>query len=96
MSTAFNQIDGMDIVCVYDTGTTDTAQDLGEDVRWNLAPWEVAHSSEGDRYSRVYVTTRDAARDPYTKRSACRVEPEPRSAEVIDDLNLACTNPRPS
>lgn len=54
----------MDIVCVYDTGTTDTAQDLGEDINGNLTPREVTTSSERNGHRGIDMTTRHTAGNP--------------------------------
>ena len=48
MPAAFDEINCVNVVCINDTRAADTAQDLGEDVRWNLAPWEVSECRESN------------------------------------------------
>ena len=63
MASTFDDIDGMNVVGIDDTGAAKTAHDLGEDVGGDLAPGEVTESGESDCDRRVNVSARDAARD---------------------------------
>lgn len=67
MTSALECVDGMDIVGVDNTGATDTAEQLGEDVARDLAPWEASQSCERNGDSGVNVSARNAARDPGTQ-----------------------------
>lgn len=66
----FYEIDGMNVVGVYDARSAQTAHDLSEDEAGNLAPREVAKCSKRNRDSGVDMSTRNTARDPDTKGSA--------------------------
>ena len=67
MPSTLDEVDGVNVVGVDDPGAAQTAHNLSKDVGGDLAPGEVAEHGECECYRRVDVTSRDTARDPYTK-----------------------------
>ena len=59
MPSPFDQIDGMDVVCVDDPSAAQSAHDLGKNVRRNLAPGEVPERRERDRHCGVDMASGD-------------------------------------
>ena len=70
VATPFDQIDSMYVVGVYDAGTTDTSQDLGEDINGHFTPREVAASGKSDSDRGINMTARYTAGNPDAKRCA--------------------------
>ena len=50
----------MNVICVNDTCTTETAHELGENVGWYLFPGEIPEDCEGDCYCRINVASGDS------------------------------------
>ena len=53
-----DDVDGVNVVGVDDTGTTKSSHELGEDICGNLTPGEVPERRERDGHRRVNVTPR--------------------------------------
>ena len=73
MTTALDEVDRMDIICVYDSSTTQSTHELGKNVRGDLAPREVPPERRHcDRDGRVNVAGRDPGGDPRAQRETDR------------------------
>ena len=60
MASTLNDVNGMNVICVNDTCTTETAHELGENVGWYLFPGEIPEDCEGDCYCRINVGSGDS------------------------------------
>ena len=70
MPAALDEVDGVDVVGVNDTGAAQSTHGLRENVPGDLAPGEVPEGGEGDGHRRVDVAWGDPSRDPYAQGEA--------------------------
>lgn len=60
VAASLNDVDGVDVVGIDDPGAAQSAHDLGEDVRRDLAPGEVPECRECNGHCGVDVTSGNA------------------------------------
>ena len=67
MTTAFDEIDRVDVVSVNTPCTTNTSKDLGKYVDGDLTPREISEGGKSNSNSRINVSAGNPARNPNTK-----------------------------
>lgn len=65
VASAFNDVDGMNVVCIDNTGSAETSHYLGEYIDRYFAPREIAESRECNSDCRIDVSARYTARNPH-------------------------------
>ena len=83
MPASFDEVDGMDVIRIHKTSTTNRAQELSKPVYRHLFEWEVTEDGEGQSDCRVQMTTGVTTRNPDTDRDTKDTMAERRNLLVL-------------
>lgn len=80
-TAAFDNVDGTNVISIYDASTDNTAKELADKVARNFPPGEIPESRKCYRHRRVDMSARNTTRDPNSESRTDR--PRKTDGEIV-------------